>query len=330
MSEFNLSDFSDRDKPWDYHRDLADQVQELYRGTEFESYGERIAQCAQLLEFALVAANEDGDLVFKLFAAWFCRVRHCPICQWRRSLMWKARFIELLPSILADYPTARWLLLTLTVKNCPVTELRDNLKLMNESWKRLGKRKIFPAIGWVRSTEVTRNRKDGSAHPHFHILMMVPESYFDQGYITQQGWRQLWQQSLRVDYDPTVDVRAVKARSVNSGQASLGTGIFIAIKEVLKYAVKGNDLVADASWLIELTHQLHKTRAIGLGGVLKNYFSEFETLEDIEDLIHGDHDQDEETTSSDYHWLFNWKEVLKRYVGQPKEHRESDDESTAV
>ncbi|MDI5424891.1 ROK family protein, partial [Salmonella enterica subsp. enterica serovar Kentucky] len=29
--------------------------------------------------------------------------------------------------------------------------------------------------GWIRTTEVTRGR-DGSAHPHFHTLMMVPPS----------------------------------------------------------------------------------------------------------------------------------------------------------
>ncbi|MDI4746156.1 protein rep, partial [Salmonella enterica subsp. enterica serovar Kentucky] len=37
-------------------------------------------------------------------------------------------------------------------------------------------RKEFkPVQGWIRTTEVTRGR-DGSAHPHFHTLMMVPPS----------------------------------------------------------------------------------------------------------------------------------------------------------
>ena len=41
-----------------------------------------------------------------------------------------------LPNIQERFPTHRWVFLTLTVKNPPVTELRDTLKHMNDSWKR--------------------------------------------------------------------------------------------------------------------------------------------------------------------------------------------------
>ena len=60
----------------------------------------------------------------------FCRVRHCPVCQWRRSLLWRAVMFQQLPNIQERFPTHRWVFLTLTVKNPPVTELRDTLKHM--------------------------------------------------------------------------------------------------------------------------------------------------------------------------------------------------------
>ena len=320
MSEFYLTGLSDKDKPWDYHRGLADQVRDLYRDSDFDNYADRIAICAKLLEFALTA-NNTGDMTFYLQAAWFCRVRHCPVCQWRRSLMWKARFFKVLPDITAAYPTARWIFLTLTIRNCEVFELRDSLNAMNKAWKRLSLRKIFPALGWVKAFEVTRNKQDGTAHPHFHILMMVPAGYFKgQSYINQQEWTQLWRDCLRIEYDPVVDVRAVKARKPGAGYADPGVGLVIAIKETLKYSVKSEELVADASWLIEITHQLHKTKAIGLGGVLKNYLSE---AEENEDLIHADEQDDGEVSPDDPRWWFSWREMVKRYMGNPKPEEDS-------
>lgn len=315
MSKFYLSGLSEKDKPWDYHRAFADKVRDLYQETEFSAYAERIAICANLLEFALTSVD-SGEQAFKLQAAWFCRVRHCPVCQWRRSLMWKARFIEALPSIAADYSTSRWIFLTLTIKNCSLFELRENLNHMNKAWKRLSERKIFPALGWVKSFEVTRNAKDGTAHPHFHVLMMVPSSYFKgKAYISQEKWRELWQHALRANYDPRVDVRAVKPKSSQTSKEDLSTALLSAVKETLKYTVKGEELVADASWLLELTHQLHRTRAIALGGVLKNYLSEADP--DQDDLIHGDEDPGD-VSPDDPRWWFSWKEMVKRYMGEPK------------
>ena len=51
--------------------------------------------------------------------------------------MWQARFYQSLPVIVQEHPKARWLFLTLTVRNMPVCELRDALQHMNKSWQRL-------------------------------------------------------------------------------------------------------------------------------------------------------------------------------------------------
>ncbi|MBE3060577.1 protein rep, partial [Klebsiella pneumoniae] len=74
----------------------------------------------------------------------------------------------------ADYPDSRWMFLTLTVRNCVIEELGETLSRMNTAFQRLKDRKeLRPVQGWIRTTEVTRG-SDGSAHPHFHTLMMVP------------------------------------------------------------------------------------------------------------------------------------------------------------
>lgn len=226
--------------------------------------------------------------------------------------MWVARFLKALPAITTDYPTARYLFLTLTVRNCPLVELRSTIADMNRAWKRLTLRKQFPAIGFARSTEVTRD-EDGLAHPHFHVLMMVPSSYFTHGYITHGEWAELWRSCLQVNYEPWVHVQTVKSkRKAALGEVSAIEVIAAGVVETFKYSVKPSDLIGkggelDRAWLVELTRQLHKTRAVSLGGVFKNYLSEAEP----EDLI-GEEVEGEEL--EDTSLLFGWREIVQRYI----------------
>lgn len=307
---FYLSDLSKKDRSWDEHRSVAEQVEQLYSKTEFTRYAERIAQCSRLLEFAF-KANDLGEVAIKLRAARFCRVRFCPVCQWRRSMMWRARFFKAMPRILHDYPNTRFLFLTLTVRNCELIELRETLKKMNKSWELLTKRKEFPALGFVKSTEVTKGANN-TAHPHFHITLLVRNSYFKKGYLSQARWTELWQSCLKVEYTPVVNVKAVKLpKGIDVYEGSeLDKEVLNALCETLKYSVKEGDLTFDSAWLEELTIQLHKTRAIALGGVFKKYLSE----DDPEDLIHTDLSEDEPSTEDDPRVWFGWREMVKRYM----------------
>ncbi|MCE4093463.1 protein rep, partial [Klebsiella pneumoniae] len=87
------------------------------------------------------------------------------------------------------YPDSRWMFLTLTVRNCAIGELGDTLSRMNTAFQRLKDRKEFrPVQGRIRTTEVTRG-SDGSAHPHFHTLMMVPPGMLNgKSYVKHARW----------------------------------------------------------------------------------------------------------------------------------------------
>jgi plasmid rolling circle replication initiator protein Rep len=223
--------------------------------------------------------------------------------------MWRARFFKALPEIQAQYPTARWIFVTLTVKNCLVSELRKILTWMNAAWVRLIQRKIFPALGFIKSIEVTRGA-DGTAHPHFHCLMLVPAGYFSKGYISHAEWASLWQSCLKVDYTPVVDVRVVKGKkgTLKGTPEASNDAMAQAVCETLKYSVKPADLLADPNWLDELTKQLQKTRAISVGGCLKEFFSE----DDPEDLINSDISEEviADTIAMIY---FDWAHTIRRY-----------------
>lgn len=314
---FYLTEISPKDKPWDSHKAESQRVGSLYQGTVYDKFANRIGNCSGLLQFGWLDDALTGEVKLKLVAARFCRVRHCPICQWRRSLMWLARFKKAAPFIDRDYPTARYVSLTLTLKNCPMQELRQTVTHMNESWKRMAHRKQFPAIGFARSLEVTREDGIGYAHPHIHALLMVESRYFSgRNYLSHADWIALWQSCLQVNYKPSVRIRACKPRRRPSASESSAdepqTGLLAALPEIFKYTVKPEDLFGkggdiDRDWLIGLTGQLHKTRAVALGGIFRQYLSE----NDPEDLIGGEETEDE---FSDLYLTFGWREMIERYV----------------
>lgn len=299
-SSTTLADLSQRDKLWGKHRANADIVSNYFAG-KFQNYSDRVYYCSEFLDFVFarpLAGDRSEFLNLKLSSARFCRVRSCPVCQWRRSLMWKAKAHQILPKIVESYPTHRWLFLTLTVRNCSITELRSTLTLMHNSFKRMTKLKVFPAVGWIKSTEVTRG-DDNSAHPHFHCLLLVSSGYFGgRTYLKQEDWVQLWRRSLRIDYNPIVDVRAIKK----------GKSPITVIPELLKYCTKESDLVADREWFLEFTRQMHNARTIATGGILKNYLRELE--QDPEDLIGKSEDFEQ---ANEFHLCFEWERKNKNY-----------------
>ena len=312
-----LSDISPQDKPWDKHRADADKTALMYRQKGFERNFERIDDCSRMLEFVMRPDLEKGRL-FKLANARFCRVRLCPVCQWRKSLMWRARFFTAVPKILKDYPNHRFIFLTLTVKNCPLEDLRETIAWMNKAWSKMTKRKKFPAVGWVKSVEVTKQKKKTHesksalmAHPHFHSVLMVPSGYFaGKNYLSQKAWCELWKSCLGVDYQPTVHVQAIKPKSGSSEDVIAHNTNLIkkSLIETLKYSAKPSDFLDDPDFLEGLTIQLHKTRSIAVGGIFKQYISNKEP----ENLINSE-DADDEILANEGKFLFGWRDYEKRY-----------------
>lgn len=315
-----LRQLSPKDTKWDERRAETDGFKNLYSGTIFDQYAHRMKMCSGRLEFAF-QLDEAGQRKLKLQAAWFCRVRHCPVCVWRRSLAWRAKAFKVLPKVISDFPNSRFIFLTLTVRNCELAQLRDTLTWMNKSWEKLTKRKEFPAQGFIKAVEVTRG-VDDTAHPHFHCLLMVSSGYFaGKNYLSQERWTELWKDCLKVEYTPIVDVRAVKPKKgKKASETSNMDEVSGAVLEVSKYAIKPSDILSsqsdtrvmsDQEWLVTLTEQLHKTRAIATGGVLKKYMKELE--KEPEDLIHIDENGETKPDDESLRLMFGWRENIKRY-----------------
>jgi plasmid rolling circle replication initiator protein Rep len=287
----HLSSRSEKDARFEQHKARSVQMSMLYqtdtedgyqgflsgdRAVMFERYGYKLNHCGEWLKFML---GRDG---LKLADARFCKVPLCPTCSWRRALKWRAKALEILPLIQESHPTARWLFVTLTIKNCDLQHLRESIRHLNASFNRLSKQSRFPFIGLVKSVEVTRawdcfdafsgdflgrhgtkwvdeqKFKHGKVlrleqttevHPHLHIVGIVPSGYFDgKNYINQKEWTENWKNALRVEYTPIVNVKAVKCRK-NLKLEDLSDedlnkkNLINAICETIKYTVKEADLI---------------------------------------------------------------------------------------
>lgn len=265
-----------KDRKWDFHKSASQVISHYYQTSqEFEKRGHRVESCAEILRFKFIDDLSTGESLLKLRSAQFCRVRLCPVCQWRRSMLWRAKLFQKLPTLLQEHKTLKFLFLTLTVENCDIQNLSQTLKDMNSAFSRMRKLKKFTSVvkGYIRSTEVTKS-SNGQAHPHFHIILAVNSNYFKKTFIKTQLWAEMWQQCLRVSYLPIVDARRIK-------QDKSGNLDSKAIIETLKYTTKTQSLVEDQSWFLEFSRQIDRKRFIDTGGIFKDILKEEVTNEEM-------------------------------------------------
>ncbi len=315
-----LRDTSPKDATWDKQRDFADRMAEAVQSAGYERYAERVRNCALSLYFGMKVDANTGEISLKLTNASFCHWRWCPVCAWRRSLINKAIFMAATKGLEEQYPTARWLMLTLTVRNCEITDLRETIQGMNRAWSRFIKRQEFQVVqGWTRACEITRS-EDDKAHPHFHCLLMVPASYFGKSYVKTATWAKIWGECLKVDYTPIVDVRTAKPKleqDIHTKQLIQSKPPLLAVvAEALKYSTKFTDIIdAPPNWLAEFIKQTSGLKLLTSGGILNGIFKQQKPDEgEGEDLIHTKEDEEPEDGSHDKVKVrFDWYKPKKKY-----------------
>ena len=244
----------------------------LMNDTDTRDIGQKIANCALTLK-ADVLLHDDFRTEANLKAARLCNTRLCPFCEWRRTRAWRARLYTGINALYEDQPKLRGVFLTLTVRNCRLEDLGDQLDQMNRAWNRLVQRAFFPTEYWFRRTEITvgaNTHVEGlTAHPHFHVLLLVKPSYFSTGYIKQTEWQKQWMDAARLDYVPVTDVRSAKKKS--------GSGLTpsddakSAVVEAAKYAAKATQLMELGPAITDLHWQLRNRRLYALSGPLRKY-----------------------------------------------------------
>lgn len=342
-----LSDMTAKgtEKPWKKHR-LESELLVMYyeqlaiddpeNAARWLAKAERVSRCACWTEFQKLP---EGGL--HLHDAAFCRVRLCPMCQWRRSLKLGQQARAVIAAANAA-KTSRdgcgygWVMLTLTVRNVPGSDLEHTLDHLHTALNRMQhSQKWKDAVqGWMRATEVTRNYNSrskwyGSYHPHLHLLLCVNRRYFKSAaYISKDGWQKLWQHYADTDYPPEVEVHAIRDKATgqlaqdikNDGKASIAG----AIAETSKYIAKPAAYLApedsagslDAVKVLDIATESRRLTA--WGGVLKDTARRLK-LDDVEtgDLVHidaedsGDPAADAAAEYISYAWSVGARDYLR-------------------
>lgn len=287
----------------------ANRLAQIYHAAGYLEYEERARTCATWLQYW---AQNTGEK--QLIGANFCQLRLCPLCTARRAKRAAYKLSQVLNLVQGQHPGTTYLFLTLTVRNCPGSDLGVTLTQLTKAWDRLCKhRPIQRAImGWFRAIEITRN--ESSYHPHIHAIVAVMPEYFKRSnglYLTHEQWVKRWRQALRVDYDPSVRIAKTRAKDDGSGKDEERS----AADEAAKYAVKSDEYI-DPSLTMEeaveivtvYTRALHRRRLTAYGGWLKDAARSLDA-EDLEDgdLVHVEPDRLREDVAElieEYHWNF--------------------------
>lgn len=313
-----LNDVKDgKEKPWKVKKLNTLELAESYSRLGMKkSY--RVRDCGSLLEFKRY--HEDGSL--KLYQANFCKVRLCPMCAWRRSLKIFGQVSKVMDQATKN-KEYRFIFLTLTCRNVDGEELSSQIDTLFKSYHKLMRRKVVKSSvkGWFRALEVTHNLEQDTYHPHFHVVLAVNKSYFNDPkyYINQDQWTQLWKESMKIDYTPIVDVRAFKTGTNKRTSKS--------VAEAAKYAVKDGDFIIkdddgtvneeltdSAVWILD--GALANRRLVAFGGELKDIHKSL-NLDDAEDgdLINTDNDEelreDLDYVIERYQWHIGYKQYIK-------------------
>lgn len=272
-----LADYSatGKKRKWDLHKQNNLKLVELYKqaikinpSVISPKRLQDLADCANQLEYL-----QDAEGNKKLYKTYFCRVRLCPMCQWRRSLKLFSQVSKITDYINNQNNQVRYLFITLTQKNCSGSELIQEINKINKSFSLLvdKTKRVQPAtkfkkmlLGYIKSTEITYNPKTKTYHPHLHCIFAVQEEYFNKvNYINKNTWRAIWADLLKVDYLPQVNVQAIKPARQQK-----------AVAELAKYPAKVSSILnlpqmQAVQVIIDLTTLCYKRRFVAFGGIFK-------------------------------------------------------------
>lgn len=290
MSKKILKDISrnGKERPWRERKLENLRYAEYLRILNFKK-ANRVKECGEVLRFV---ADDEGRL--RLYQTWFCKSRLCPLCNWRRSMGQSNQLMQILDEAHKQRKTGRFLFLTLTAENASGENLKQEIRKMGRAVYKLFqyKKPAKNLLGYVRSTEITIN-KNGTYHQHMHVLLFVKPTYFKDSanYINQAGWSKLWQRAMKLDYQPIVNVEAVR-----SNKAKGKNSLIASAQETAKYQVKSKDILTndqerDLQVVENLERGLAGSRQISYGGLFKEIRKQLQ-LEDVDDhLINVDDDK---------------------------------------
>jgi plasmid rolling circle replication initiator protein Rep len=247
----------------------------------------KLLECSKSLYTTILQHKQTKD--YKKNISFFaCKSKFCPICNKIKTNKLSRVMYEKITQ-LQNEDAQKFLFLTLTVKNCQISELDKTIKKMNKAWRNLWRShfdKENRFNGFIKFLEITFD-KVGNAHPHFHILLSSDRKYFfksNTNYLKTEDIAKLWQQVLKIDYTPIVDIRIIKPKKTKEGYIKK-EAIPAVIAEMTKYPMKDTDYnKLNKDNMVILYNQLYRKRLIASGGNLKVSLAKVENSNQLNEV----------------------------------------------
>lgn len=239
---------------------------------------EKLHHCWTRLEFYKRYGKTTENRLKKdirLVYANSCKIRLCPACAWRRSLKLFKINKQIFNYIKERDKTAKYIFLTLTLKNCYEDELNKTIDLLLNSFNKMTRRKCIKQAwrGYIRTLEVNYNQETNTYHPHLHILILVSKNYFNKNiYMTTKDYANLFAEICGIDYTPITYVETANKNSLAevSKYCTKFSNIFQIqnkntfdnVVEVLDGALLNRRLVSYGFWFKEIKKELKLSEEI--------------------------------------------------------------------
>ena len=286
------------------HKTMTNEIVLKLDTCGFKKESELVRNCASYLLFSSQKNVTTSVTRLKLKKANFCKFRFCNMCSWRRSINTARKLLEALEFV--EHQTKiSYLFLTLTVQNPLIKDLKESTEHLNKSFQRMSQTKAYKnaVLGSFKALEILGdNTKDGEAHPHLHILLIVKNNYFtSKNYIKHDTWVEMWKDALRVDYSPFIDVRKVRTIELNKDKNL--TALQSAVFEVAKYTLKHTELTRkNCNDFTHIINQTKNMRFYSAGGFLKDMLDFIKNDEEILNLKKEENIMWEEIEELLYKW----------------------------
>ena len=157
----------ERDADFDIKKNLSVQFADVYQDLAVnETDGKLCKRWWRRVKQVRGCNNYMETSNDRIYRAFFCKVRLCPLCSWRRSLKITMHVREILTAMFNDNSDYEFLFATFTIPNVRPECLKPKMQQMLKAWRKMthegtrtsdAKRFNASILGWYRGLEVTRN-----------------------------------------------------------------------------------------------------------------------------------------------------------------------------
>lgn len=196
-----LNELSRRKKENHYIEGL---IRDDHRINKNIDYANRLHHCCHTLEI------DYGQTTPRVMPHYPCGVSLCRLCEYFKRRQKIAQFFGVIHQLqtLDHIRSARYHLLTLTIRPIASVELAASLAMMKKGFHTLVSRRLFHQSILSSSLFVHYKLHDeGLIRPHLHVLII---SRGGRHHIPNEAWANGWLELMNTYYEPHVDIRAIQ------------------------------------------------------------------------------------------------------------------------